>query len=335
MDREHDTQRLDSLIRQSVVFDGLGGDVGAPNLAQHKAGLTAANITVASPHADFAATVDGIYNHLTLIDGYPEALAHVETLGDIASAKATGRFGIMFGLQDASALGTNLRLLTILHKMGVRIMSLTYNERNALGDGCLESTDQGLTHFGKQVVRDMGRLRMVLDLSHVGSKTSFEAMRLATRPPVFSHSNPAALTPSPRNISDDQIRAIGDVDGLVGICTFSPVVYSTMGVRPTVDDYLDRIEYVANLIGIDRVGIGSDIYIGQPDVFWRASTKRRYPELVGTFDRHNIRAEGYNSHAELKNVAHGLKARGYSDDDILKVLGGNWMRVLAANFDSD
>jgi membrane dipeptidase len=323
---------IEDLYNGAVIIDGLAGDLNPGQVSQHDAGLTAGNITIAAPHADFRQTVNAVYQHLTILEGLPDQLALVRTAEDIRRCKAEGKFGLIFGLQDGSGLESDLTLLTIFHALGIRVMTLTYNERNALGDGCLEPHDAGITHFGVQVVREMNRLGIVLDLSHVSERTSLDAMKYATKPPVFSHSNPKALTPSQRCITDDQIRACGELGGLVGISVFSPMVWNTDGVRPTLDDFLDRMEYVINLIGVDHVGVGSDIFASKNAIFWRATTKRRYPEMIGAFDRDTIRVKGYDNHHELKNVATGLRARGYGDADILKVMGGNWMRIFTENF---
>jgi len=320
------------IFGSAIVIDALGGDIAPGRAEQHLAGLTAANVTIASPHAGFRETIDAFYHYLTIIAGMPETLRRVRTTADIRDCKADGRLGVIFGLQDGSGLESDLTLLTILHELGLRVMTLTYNERNALGDGCLEPHDAGITHFGVQVVREMNRLGIVLDLSHVSERTSLDAMGYATRPPIFSHSNPKALTPSPRCITDEQIRTCAGLGGVIGISVFSPMTWTSPGQQPTLDDYLDRMQYVIDLVGVDHVGVGSDIFAGKNPIMWRATTKRRYPEMIGSFDRDTIRVKGYESHGELPNVVTGLRARGVGDDDLRKILGGNWMRVFAANF---
>lgn len=322
----------DKMFSEATIIDGLGGDLVPTSLSQKTGGITAFNATVASPHAGFRATIDAFYTYMTLVEGLEGVARQVLVTDDILRAKQEGGLGVIFGLQDGSGLEGNLPLLTILHRLGLRVMTLTYNERNALGDGCLEPHDIGITNFGMQVVRDMGRLGIVLDLSHSSEKTTFDAMKYASKPPVFSHSNPKALTPSPRCITDEQMRAVAELDGLVGISVYSPMTYTQTGIQPELADFLDRIDYTVNLIGIDHVGIGSDIFEGKAGIMWRATTKRRYPEMVGAFDRENIRVKGYEEHTELINVAYGLRARGYSLDDISKILGGNWLRIFRANW---
>ena len=324
-------QSVDEFYDRIIVIDGLGGDVSPGKVNQHTAGITAFNATVASPHTDFRQTVSGIYSHMTLLEGLPEKLVQVQKLEDVHRAKKEGKTGVIFGLQDGSGVEGDITLVTMLHKLEIRVMTLTYNERNALGDGCLEPHDAGITNLGMQVVREMNRLGIVLDLSHSSERTTLDAMKITTKPPVFSHSNPKALTPSPRCITDDQMKAARDLNGLVGISVYSPMTWSKPGVQPTLDDYLDRMEYAVGLVGVDHVAIGSDIFEGKGPIMWTATTKRRYPEMVGEFEHDALGAKGYESHAEIRNVAKGLDKRGYSHEDVEKIMGGNWMRILTAN----
>lgn len=323
------TQRTE---RDVLIIDGLGGDVVPSKLSQYRAGFAAINITTASPHGSFAATVQGFYTMFTYFEAMPDTLLHVRESEDIVAAHEQQKLGIIFGLQDGNCLEANLPLLTILKELGLRVLGLTYNERNALGDGCMESNDQGLTHFGGQVVRDMHRLGIVLDLSHTSYRTSMDAMELAEKPPIFSHSNPYTLTASTRCIKDDQIKRVAELGGTVGISVYSPMTYSEQGVRPNLRDLLDRIDYVVNLTSIDNVAIGTDIFEGKNPILWRATTKRRYPEMVGNFDYNTLNTAGFENHLEVGNLITGLQERGYSNADIGKIMGGNLLRVYRAWF---
>ena len=190
----------------------------------------------------------------------------------------------------------------------------------------------GSRPFGGQVVRELDRLGIVLDLSHVGEKTSLQAMEHTTKPPIFSHSNPKAMTPSKRCITDEQMKAAAQLDGVIGISVWSPMAYSTSGVQPTLTDFVDRMDYAVELVGIDHVGIGSDIFEGKNPILWRATTKRRYPQIVGSFDRHDIHVAELETHKDLRNIVYELDARGYAEEDIKKILGLNLMRVFKQTF---
>jgi len=322
---------IDKLFDEAIVIDALGGDVVPGSLSQLEAGITAFNATIAHPHTSFMEVLQDFYRYFTYIEAIPD-LVLVRTAEDIRVAKREKRLGVLFGLQDAECVAMDLPLLTILYQLGLRVSTLTYNERNRLGSGCDEEADLGLTSFGRQVVTELDRLGILLDLSHVGEKTSMQAMEHTTKPPVFSHSNPKALTPSKRCITDQQIKAAAELGGVIGISVWSPMAYSKPGKQPELGDFVDRLDYVVNLVGIDHVGIGSDIFEGKNPILWRATTKRRYPQIVGEFDRHNIHVAGLETHMDLRNIAYEMDARGYSEEDIKRVLGGNLMRVLEATF---
>lgn len=326
---EHvDRERLEALFKNATIIDALGGDLVPSKLSQLKAGYTATNVTVASPHASFRDVALAMYTILTYYDALPDKLMPVKSAVDIDEAKRTGRLGIMMGLQDGSCLEGSLPLLTVLHELGLRVMSLTYNERNALGDGCTEPHDMGITNFGQQVVRDMGRLGIVLDLTHSSYRTTMDAMEICEVPPIFSHSNPYSMTPSKRCIKDDQIKACVALGGVIGISVWAPMACPEPTSRPTLNDYLDRIDYVADKFGIDHVGIGTDIFEGKNPTLWRATTKRRYPDVVGSFEHHTLHVQGFEDHSEIMNVVEGLAKRGYDDASLKKVLGENFLRVF-------
>jgi len=323
----------DRLFDKAIVIDALGG-VLPYRLAFSCVPITAMNVTIAPPHANFVQTLRAMYTYFTYLEALTDKALLIKSVSEIYIAKESGKLGILFGLQGASSLEGDLTFLTILHQLGLRIMSLTYNEHNVLGDGCMELHDRGLTHFGKQVVREMNRLGIVLDLSHSSEKTTLDAMEVTAKPPVFSHSNPYALTPSPRCITDEQIKAAAKLGGSIGISVYSPMCYTNPKLQPTLSDFLDRIDYVVQMCGIEHVGIGTDIfeYEDEDPILWRAITKRRYPEMVKDFERENIYVDGFRHHAEVINVVYGLKKRGYNDEDIEKVLGKNFLRVFKENF---
>lgn len=322
-------------VDRPLMIDIQGGAFVPSRLSAYQAGFTAVVVSVSLPHVGFEQTLADMYRYFTYFEALQDKLVPILKSEDILQARRMGRLGVVFGLQGAGAV-RDVPTLTILHKLGLRVLSLTYNERSLFGDGCMEMEDRGLTLLGKEFVREMNRLGIVLDLSHASKKTAMQAMEVASAPPVYSHSNPYRMTPNVRCIDNEQIKAVAELGGAVGISCYSPMCDSNPSMRPTVEDYLDRIDYVAELVGIEHVAIGTDLHegftIGTP-IMWRATTRRRYPEMVGRFDHHDIYADGFSSHTEIGNVLKGLAGRGYSCADIERIVGGNAQRVLQVCFD--
>src|SRR5690606_12762859 len=226
----------------------------------------------------------------------------------------------------------DIDLIQIAYLCGLRIMQPTYNEENALGYGCLEN-DQGLKAFGRICVREFNRLGMVPDLSHVGQRTALDVIEASETVSIISHGNPRALNDNPRCISDDVIRAIAGVGGVMGISTYSSFCETTFGVRPTLKDVLDHISYVAELVGVDHVGLGTDKFEGRTELSFLRAMVRKYPEVLRDYmDATSRHAEGLTSSRDLPKITQGLIDRGFSDEEILKILGGNFMRVFKEVF---
>ena len=160
----------------------------------------------------------------------------VHHTADIRTAKQTGRTGIILGFQNTSAIEEDLDLLTTFHDLGVRVMKLTYMEANLVGQGCLERIDAGITGFGQEVIAEMNRLGILIDLSHVGQRTTLEAIEFSQQPVAFTHTNPASICNHPRNQPDETIKAVAAKGGLVGATVFPPFLPS--GNDSTLDDFV-------------------------------------------------------------------------------------------------
>ncbi len=258
----------------------------------------------------------------------------VRRAADIDEAKRSGRLGIILHFQGADPVEDDLALLDGYHALGLRMLQLTYNVKNRVGDGCEERTDAGLSRFGIALIERLDQLRIVLDCSHTGYRTTMEAMERATRPVVFSHSNPRTVQDSPRNIGDDQIRAAAATGGLVGMNGFPAFVAARP--RPTVDDLIDHIDYTVQLVGDAHVGLGIDYYRGQHPFADLDAARALYDGWVAA-GRWNPASyppppyhypQGIETPDKLPHLADRLSARGYGDGSILKILGQNWVRVF-------
>lgn len=336
------------LLKRAIVVDGLCHTlIGDPPPAPPgkeivdlilEGGVNVINATVILDYYknDFTTYVKELYRFFVLEEAIPEKLLIVRNYADIVRAKNEGKLGVILSMQGADAIEHDIRYITILHKLGVRIIQITYNQRNNIGCGAYEPNDTGLTRFGQQAILEMNRLGILIDLSHVGYRTSLDAIEFSQDPVVFSHSSVKALNPHPRNITDEQIKAVAAKGGVVGLCPHS--VMTVMKGRsswPTVDDFIDHIAYVMDLVGEDFVGIGTDRWM-RPTLAYkmlRVEFERTLPGFFGQFTGEQKHVDGFNFYDHWSNLVEHLQKRRFTDAQICKILGGNFVRVFKAVFD--
>lgn len=335
--------RSQDLHRRAVIIDGLFCKMYAPIPSTDEvndlmlghilaSGVTAfSNSVIADSYPQsLGSAMKSLYSMQMEVEAFADKALIVERAADIHGAKESGKVGVILSTQGLHAMGEDTRNLWVLYKLGVRIAQLTYNERNAIGSGCREPVDSGLTRIGQKAVEELNRLGVVIDLSHSGERTTLDAAAHTQAPLIVSHASVRALTPHPRNLTDEVIRAVADTGGVVGVCPHSIFVEKKRGQRPTIDDFIDHIAYVAGLVGIDHVGIGTDNF--QYDTHYthvgRTNFERTYPGFFGGYGPDEKHATGFSTWAEWLNVSSSLTARGFNDEDTLKILGGNFMRVF-------
>jgi membrane dipeptidase len=243
---------------------------------------------------------------------------------EIQKARAQGKIALLITLEGAEPIGTDLDLLRVFYELGVRAIGLTHARSNAAGHGGIfassGSSREGLTEFGRDLVRECEALGMIIDLAHINPTGFNDILEIATKPPIVSHSNVRRYYDIERNISDDQIKMIGDRGGVIGI---NSVLVSPKKDHSTLDRYIDHIEHVANLIGIDGVAIGFDFFefiYSQ----WPESAQKELAEKLAT--PHFIPELRNHSHAG--NLTRKLIERGFSDQQIKKILRRNWLRIF-------
>jgi membrane dipeptidase len=315
-------EAAEALHRNSIVIDGLAGTTFAFEKLM-AAGITAAHITVAAHNEGFLKTLEFIKDYYASLDTYPEKLLLVRTADDILKAKREEKLGLILGFQTASPIEEDLTNLGIFYVLGVRIVQITYMGRNLAGDGCYEPRDEGLTYFGIQIVRELNRLGMVVDLSHVGWKTAADAIAVSTAPVILSHSNPYRLCPNKRNVPDELIKEVAAKGGCIGVNGHPAFCEVRPGMRPTLQDYLDIVDYLVHLVGTDHVSLGPDLFEGFTE--WQANRwNRRYDELRNPWGT----VEGLGRAADIPSITHGLLTRGYSDADVQKIIGLNLLRIF-------
>lgn len=323
--------RAQFIYRDSIVFDGTQASEFTDEYFHvvQQAGITGTIVTVALRH--------NVHETLRLVWDWRAKIARnsgVATFGSstaaIRRAKREGKVAYWFGFQNALPLEDDVDLLPVYRDLGVKVIQLTYNGRNALGCGCGEATDHGLTPLGARVIEGMNDLRMIVDLSHVGDRTAAQAIERAALP-VFSHANARAICDNVRNKPDALLKGVAEKGGIIGVNAFPAFVRRThteAGERPTIADFLDHVDYLVDLAGIDHVGIALDlIENASEEEFALLATDPRVWGLPNPDGRYGY-AVGIETVSDVPNVARGLVTRGYSDEEIRKVMGENWVRVL-------
>lgn len=317
---------MSDLHQNSIIIDGLNISKFDRSVFEdmRRGGVTAANCTV-SVWESFPKTVDNIALMKQMIRDNGDLLTLVRTTEDIARAKRENKTGVILGFQNAHAFEDNLGYIEAFADMGVRVVQLCYNTQNLVSTGCYER-DGGRSDFGREVITEMNRVGILIDLSHVGANTSSETIAFSKKPVCYSHCLPAGLKEHPRNKSDAQLKEIADAGGFVGVTMFAP--FLKRGIDATVEDYIEAIGYVIDLIGEDAVGIGTDFTQGYSvDFFdWLTHDKGRYRRLTN-FGK-VVNPEGIRTIGEFPNLTRAMERAGWSEGRIRKVMGENWVRVF-------
>ncbi len=324
-----------AILKDAIVIDGMGGSIVHPTpyvaegTYEEKLvgyGWTAMNSTLVSEPTytpTYEEVLKAVNENLIYFDISPRARL-VDTRAYLVEAKKNGQLAVILGLQSPSFIDQDRSRVRILHKLGLRILQMTYMERNYLGDGCLEPENRGLTHFGLQIVRECNRLGIVLDCSHVGINTTIDTARHSAKPIVLSHTAARALVDNPRSCTDAQMTEVTSRGGVVGITPLAALM--NVERAPTIEDYLDHFDYVIKLCGPDHVGLGTDMFDGKTKANW--VTGVYYPESSGKATYGNRRVQGFSQKSDLGNLVEAFLRRGYDRTLILKLLGGNFLRVF-------
>mgnify|MGYP001066960756 CR=1 FL=1 len=321
-------EKAKKLHFDSIVIDGLNASIFNKELLERvkKGGITAFNATV-STIEDFKDTISNILFWKKMFLEFKNLIIPVTNVKDIEKAKELNKVGIILGFQNTSPLEGNIKFLSVFKEMGVKIIQLTYNERNLVGNGCFERVDGGLSKFGIRIIKEMNKLGILVDLSHVGPKSTMEAIEISEKPVAITHANPRTLFDYPRNKTDEQIKLLASKDGVIGV-TFWPFFLSK-GMNSTIEDYLDNIDYMINLVGIDYVSIASDFFLNRSrEMLQKFRAGRSEEPSTVEFEWPVIYPEGIRIPEEFPNITYGLLKRGYSHEDVRKIMGKNLVRIF-------
>ncbi len=321
------------LFRESIVIDCHLDSVLTDDYIRQmiRSGVTAVNLD--------AGSFEGLAEKRSLINENPEIfIGPVFQVSDIIKAKKEGKIAVFLGSEDAGTLlnategDLHLNYLEPFSELGLKIVQPCYNNRNLFASGSGEIHDQGLSESGCMLIEAMNNLNMIVDCSHVSKKTTLEVCERADFV-VSTHSNSYTVCKNPRNRTDEEIKAIAEKDGVLGMVSFPTFVKWTNTAEnlwPTIEDLLEHVDYIDNIVGVEHVGMGLDLVEGTNILgpITQGEGLSRWLNLYGNPNQDGFYkyAKGLRTIIDLPNIALGLVARGYSDNEVKGVLGLNWIR---------
>ncbi|NNE57988.1 MAG: membrane dipeptidase [Hellea sp.] len=298
-------------------------------------GVNAIHVTI-SYWENTKDTLENIGDWRKRFRDHSDLIIPVLRASDINKAKAENKVGIILGFQNCSPIEDDLRLVETMYNEGARIMQLTYNNQSLLATGCYEEGDSGVTRFGREVIKEMNRVGMIIDMSHSAEHSTLQTIELSERPIAITHANPSNWHHALRNKSDDVLKALGQSGGMLGFSMYP--FHLNNGPDCTLDDFCGMIMDTAELMGIDHIGIGSDLCQnwGYETLEWMRSGKWTFKPDYGEGSAQNAdwprQPDWFGSSKDFGNIAAGLKDKGMNDGDIARVMGLNWYRFFEIGF---
>jgi membrane dipeptidase len=298
-------------------------------------GVAAVHVTICY-HEDFRETVENVTAWNRRFEKHADLIVPGRTGEDARRAHAEGRTAIYFGFQNCSPIEDDIGLVEICHQLGARFMQLSYNNQSLLATGCYEDEDSGITRMGRQVIAEMNRVGMVVDMSHSAEGSTLQAIELSERPIAITHANPSFWHPALRNKSDAVLKALAESGGMLGFSLYPH--HMNGGPDCTLDDFCTMVARSAEIMGIGNIGFGSDLCQDQPDgvVTWMRN---------GTWTRDTDFGEGsasapgfptqpgwFRDNRDFPGILDGLRQVGFSDDDVVRIAGGNWLDFFDRSF---
>jgi microsomal dipeptidase-like Zn-dependent dipeptidase len=325
------------MSEQKLFIDGLQYNSWSEEIFSqiHEGGLSAVHVTI-SYHEDFKETVQKIIDWNRYFIKYSDLIFLGRTAEDVRKAQRESRTAIFFGFQNCSPIEDDIGLVEILHTLGARFMQLTYNNQSLLATGCYEKKDSGITRMGKQVIKEMNRVGLVVDMSHSAERSTLEAIEVSERPIAITHANPSLWHPALRNKSSEVLRALGSSGGMVGFSIYPHHLKD--GSKCTIESFCGMIAETAELVGIESIGIGSDLCQNQPDtvVEWMRngtwSNDLDFGEGSASFAGFPEQPTWFKDNRDFSNIESGLKSVGMDSKNIEAVMGTNWLRFFESSF---
>jgi microsomal dipeptidase-like Zn-dependent dipeptidase len=301
----------------------------------HAGGLTAIHATLVY-WEDTKESFEKINHWDNLIQSNSDLLVHVKKSSDIMEAKKSNKIGIIYGFQNSAPIANDIFLVEQFFNKGLRFMQLTYNNQTPLAGGCYEKKDSGVSRFGEQVIEEMNRLGMIVDLSHAGKQTCLDAINFSKKPVTISHANPNFFHQSIRNIDDEVLKLLAKNNGFIGLSLY-PYHLKNYG-DCKLEDFCEMINQLVNIMGEDNIGIGSDLCMNWPDsvVMWmrngKWTKKIDYGESTSKSTAWPEQPSWFTKGSDLRNIFESLVLNGLTDDQAFKIIGTNWFEFMKNHF---
>jgi len=301
----------------------------------HEGGVSAVHATV-SYWEDFRETAARLIEWNRRFEAYPDLIVLARTAEDVRRAKQAGRTAILFGAQNCSPIEDDIGLIQVVHDLGLRFMQLSYNNQSLLATGCYEENDPGITRMGREAIFEMNRVGLVIDMSHSAERSTLEAIEFSQRPIAITHANPHDWHAALRNKSPEVLRALGESGGMLGLSLYPHHLKD--GTACTLAGFCGMAARAADLMGVDCLGIGSDLCQDQPDsvVEWMRNGTWTKSLDFGEGSKKQAgfppQPDWFASNRDLAGLAEGLRTAGFSEADVRKVMGENWLDFFERSF---
>ena len=292
-----------------------------------QAGLDAIHVTIA-----YHETFDDVLNNIKIwneyFNKYKDLIIPGKNFKDIEKAHKENKTAVFFGFQNCSPIGDNINLVEEIYDLGILFMQLTYNNQSLLATGCYEDNDSGVTRMGKEVIKEMNRLGIVIDMSHSAEKSTMDAINFSSKPIAITHANPSFWFEAKRNKSNKVLKALAESGGMIGHSLYPHHLKNKSNC--TLESFCEMIARTADIIGVKHIGIGSDLCIGHPDtvVEWMRNGKwtktKDYGEGVKEDSGFPKQPDWFVNASGFKNLEIGLKKIGFNEKETNDILGNNW-----------
>ncbi len=291
------------------------------------AGLDAVHVTIVY-HEDFDELQLEIKKWEKLFHENSDLIFPGKNFHDIDKANKENKTAIFFGFQNCSPIEDDINLVEKVHQLGCRFMQLTYNNQSLLATGCYEKVDSGVTNFGREVIREMNRVGLVVDMSHSAEKSTLDAIELSDKPIAITHANPSFWHPAKRNKSSDLLKILSDSGGMLGLSLYPHHLKDNTNC--TLDSFCEMVAKTAEIMDVKKIGIGSDLCLDHPDtvVEWMRngswSKSKNYGEGTKNKPGFPKQPDWFIDARGFSNIEKGLKKAGFSDTETHGILGNNW-----------